>query len=138
LVLTALVVSRAGAFSPTPLLATSATVSLFILIYRVTSGPDISLDFLPSYLFTALSNFSWVCWIAPNNVKLNQMFGIRHGLAMGVLSFDWGQITTFSGSPLSTPWWAAANIGLAIVFFAWFLIPVLYVSPIHLSSFLRL
>jgi hypothetical protein len=92
---------------------------------------------LPSYLFTALSNFSWVCWIAPENVTLNQMFGITHGLAMGVLTFDWGQITAFVGSPLATPWWAAANTGFSVVFFAWFLVPILYVSPIHLSSFLR-
>ncbi|KAF8258596.1 OPT oligopeptide transporter [Lactarius quietus] len=87
-------------------------------------------NFLPSYLFTALSRFSWVCWIAPNNVKLNQMFGVTHGLAMGVLTFDWGQITAFTGSPLPTPWWAAANTGIAVVFIFWFLVPILYASSI--------
>ena len=59
------------------------------------------------------------------------MFGVTHGLAMGVLTFDWGQITAFSGSPLPTPWWAAANTGIAIVFFAWFLVPILYASPMY-------
>jgi hypothetical protein len=83
---------------------------------------------LPSYLFTALSSFSWVCWIAPNNVKLNQIFGVEHGLAMGVLTFDWGQITAFNGSPLPTPWWAAAHTAITVTFFAWFLVPILYVS----------
>jgi hypothetical protein len=86
---------------------------------------------LPSYLFTALSSFSYVCWIAPDNVKLNQMFGVTHGLGMGVLTFDWGQITAFNGSPLPTPWWAAANTGMAIAFFSWFLVPLLYVGSVH-------
>ncbi|KAF8263832.1 OPT oligopeptide transporter [Lactarius quietus] len=93
-------------------------------------------NFLPSYLFTALSSFSWVCWIAPNNVKLNQMFGVTHGLAMGVLTFDWGQITAFTPSPLATPWWAAANNGIAVVFFSWFLVPILYYTNTWYSAFL--
>ncbi|KAF8264675.1 OPT oligopeptide transporter protein-domain-containing protein [Lactarius quietus] len=93
-------------------------------------------NFLPSYLFTALSSFSWVCWIAPNNVKLNQMFGVTHGLAMGVLTFDWGQITAFTGSPLPTPWWAAADTGIAVAFFAWFLVPILYYTNTWYSDFL--
>ncbi|KAF8259670.1 OPT oligopeptide transporter protein-domain-containing protein [Lactarius quietus] len=93
-----------------------AAAALFNTMHSLeTSGTR---DFLPSYLFTALSSFSWVCWIAPNNVKLNQMFGVTHGLAMGVLTFDWGQITAFGGSPLPTPWWATANAGIAVVFFA--------------------
>ncbi|KAH9979452.1 OPT oligopeptide transporter [Lactifluus volemus] len=60
-------------------------------------------NFFPSYLFTALSYFSWVCWIAPNHVKTNQLFGVIHGLGMGLVTFDWGQITPFNGSPLLTP-----------------------------------
>jgi hypothetical protein len=84
-------------------------------------------DFLPSYLFTALSSFSWVCWMAPNNVKINQLFGVTHGMAMGVLTFDWGQITAFNGSPLAYPWWATANVGFTIFFFYWIITPILYV-----------
>ncbi len=81
---------------------------------------------MPSYLFTALSSFSWVCWIAPNNAKVNQLFGVSHGLAMGILTFDWGQIA-FITSPLYTPWWAAANMGFSVAFFYWFIAPILYV-----------
>ena len=62
---------------------------------------------------------------------LNQMFGVTHGLAMGVLTFDWGQITAFNGSPLPTPWWAASNTGIAVIFFSWFLAPILYVSSMY-------
>ncbi|KAK0474626.1 OPT oligopeptide transporter protein-domain-containing protein [Armillaria novae-zelandiae] len=40
--------------------------------------------FLPGYLFQALSYFYWVCWIVPDNVPVNQMFGYVHG--MGILT----------------------------------------------------
>ncbi|KAF8130487.1 OPT oligopeptide transporter protein-domain-containing protein, partial [Mycena galopus ATCC 62051] len=32
--------------------------------------------FLPGFLFEALSVFSFVCWAAPNNVPVNQLFGV--------------------------------------------------------------
>lgn len=57
---------------------------------------------LPGYLFTALSIFSWVCWIAPNNVIVNQLFGYSSGLGMGFLTFDWTMISYIS-SPLVVP-----------------------------------
>jgi len=114
--------------------ATSSTVSPFVSeSVSFLSSFVIVADFLPSYLFTALSTFSWVCWIAPNNVKINQLFGVTHGMAMGVLTFDWGQIA-YNGSPLPVPWWAAANIGFTIVFFYWFLTPILYVSLPSLTT----
>jgi hypothetical protein len=47
---------------------------------------------MPGYLFQALSYFTWVCWIAPDNVKVNQLFGYRSGLGMSLLTFDWNQI----------------------------------------------
>jgi len=57
---------------------------------------------VPGYLFTALSMFNWVCWIAPNNVVINALFGTNSGLGMSVLTFDWAMIA-FIGSPLVTP-----------------------------------
>ena len=92
----------------------------------------IILDFFPTYLFTALSSFSWICWMAPHNPTVNQLFGVNHGLAMGVLTFDWGQIA-YNGSPLPIPWWAMANVAVTVVFFFWFLLPVLYVRTPYFS-----
>ncbi len=57
--------------------------------------------FLPGYLFTALSVFNWVCWIAPTNVTVNALFG-SSGLGMSLLTFDWSMISYIS-SPLVTP-----------------------------------
>ncbi|PPQ65048.1 hypothetical protein CVT26_015744 [Gymnopilus dilepis] len=80
---------------------------------------------LPGYLFQALSYFSWVCWIAPNNVPLNEMFGYVHGMGMSLITFDWAQIA-YIGSPLATPWWAEANILFGFVAFFWVLTPALH------------
>lgn len=57
--------------------------------------------FVPGYLFTALSMFNWVCWIAPNNVTVNALFG-GAGLGMSGLTFDWSMIS-FISSPMVTP-----------------------------------
>ena len=71
---------------------------------------------VPGYLFQALSAFNWVCWIVPDNVTINQLFGTMSGLSFTVITFDWSQVA-FIGSPLATPWWAGANIAFAVVFF---------------------
>ncbi|KIJ14873.1 PF03169 OPT oligopeptide transporter protein, partial [Paxillus involutus ATCC 200175] len=81
--------------------------------------------FFPGYLFQALSYFSWVTWIWPENAAIAQLFGYMHGMGMSVITFDWGQIA-YIGSPLATPWWAAANILFGFVIFYWILTPILY------------
>ncbi|KAF9477891.1 oligopeptide transporter [Pholiota conissans] len=81
--------------------------------------------FLPGYLFEALSIFSFICWAAPNNVPVNQLFGVRSGLGMSVLTFDWTQIS-WIGSPLMVPWWAEVHVFLGFVLFFWILTPILY------------
>jgi OPT family oligopeptide transporter len=89
--------------------------------------------FLPNFLFTALSFFSWVCWIWPDNIVVNQLFGTWTGLGMGLLTFDWGQIA-YIGSPLIVPWWAIMNVFVGFVFFYWFLTPILYYANVRPPS----
>ncbi|GAA5877802.1 hypothetical protein JCM16303_000242 [Sporobolomyces ruberrimus] len=91
--------------------------------------------FFPGFLFTALSAFSWVCWIAPNNVVVNQLFGVSSGLGMGIFTFDWSQIA-YLGSPLIVPWWAEVNIfcGFALAF--WVIAPIMYYSNVWNSAYL--
>jgi hypothetical protein len=67
-------------------------------------------------------------------VKINQLFGVTHGLSMGFITFDWGQIIAFTDSPFLYPWWTAANVALAIVLFYWILLPIVYVSPHFVSD----
>ncbi|KAH8116232.1 OPT oligopeptide transporter protein-domain-containing protein, partial [Phellopilus nigrolimitatus] len=102
--------------------------------------------FFPGYLFTALSMFTWVCWIAPQNLispltyfafgqAVKQMFGYSSGMGMSILTFDWAQIA-YIGSPLATPWWAAANIAAGFVIFFWVLTPILYYKNVWNSQFM--
>lgn len=91
--------------------------------------------FLPGYLFTALSCFTWVTWIFPQNRTINQLFGYNSGLGMSILTFDWGQIA-YIGSPLATPWWAEANIAVGFTLFFWVLSPILYFTNTWYSRFL--
>ena len=57
---------------------------------------------VPGYMWTGLSVFNWVCWIAPNNVVVNSVFGSTSGLGMGLITFDWAQVAV-DGSPLVIP-----------------------------------
>ncbi|CCM00338.1 uncharacterized protein FIBRA_02368 [Fibroporia radiculosa] len=91
--------------------------------------------FLPGYLFTALSVFNWVCWIAPTNPTVNALFGYSTGVGMGFLTFDWSMIS-WIGSPLVTPWWAEANIGVAFVFFFWIVTPIVFFKNSFYSQYM--
>ncbi|RPD78416.1 OPT oligopeptide transporter [Lentinus tigrinus ALCF2SS1-7] len=91
--------------------------------------------FFPGYIFQALSFFNWVCWIAPDNIVVNQLFGYSSGLGMSLITFDWAQIA-YTGSPLATPWWAAANVAVGLVIFYWILAPILYYTNVWYSQYM--
>ncbi|KAI0247348.1 OPT oligopeptide transporter protein-domain-containing protein [Lactifluus subvellereus] len=84
------------------------------VVYLASASSPTSSSATSTVSFLSAPCFSWVCWIVPDNVKVNQMFVVTNGLAMGLLPFDWGQIA-FNGSPLPISFWAAANIGATIV-----------------------
>jgi OPT family small oligopeptide transporter len=90
--------------------------------------------FLPGFLFQALSVFSFICWLAPTNVPINQLFGVHSGMGMSILTFDWTQIS-WIGSPLMVPWWAQVQVFLGFVFFFWILTPVLYYTNAWFLSY---
>ncbi|KAJ3486237.1 hypothetical protein NLI96_g4363 [Meripilus lineatus] len=91
--------------------------------------------FIPGFLFTALSMFTWVCWIAPTNQTVNALFGYQTGLGMGFLTFDWSMISWLS-SPLVSPWWSEANVFAGFVFFMWFLAPIFYFTNVFYTKYL--
>ncbi|KAF7296401.1 hypothetical protein HMN09_01110400 [Mycena chlorophos] len=93
--------------------------------------------FFPGFLFQALSVFSWVCWAAPNNIPVNQLFGVSSGLGMGIITFDWTQIS-WIGSPLMIPWWAQVHIFTGLVLFFWILLPALYYTNTWFLAYLPL
>ncbi|RDB28960.1 Glutathione transporter 1 [Hypsizygus marmoreus] len=90
---------------------------------------------IPGYLFTALSVFNWVCWIAPNNLAVNTLFGTSTGLGMGILTFDWSMIS-FIGSPLVTPWWSQMNTVVGFIVIFWVIAPIIYFTNTWDTAFL--
>ena len=70
--------------------------------FWITTAGSFLWYWVPGYLFTGLSMFNWVCWITPNNVIINTLFGTNTGLGMSMLSFDWAIISYFS-NPLINP-----------------------------------
>lgn len=84
----------------------------------------------PSLILELLNLQLTTCIRFADNVIVNQLFGSVSGLGMGILTFDWSQIN-YIGSPLITPWWAAANIGVAFVLGYWVLVPALYYSNVR-------
>lgn len=93
--------------------------------------------FLPGFLFTGLSYFGFICWIVPNNLVVNQLFGSVTGLGMSFINFDWNQIA-YIGSPLMVPWWAEVHIFIGFVFFYWILVPIIYYNDIWKTGHLPL
>ena len=78
---------------------------------------------LPGLMFTGLSYFSWICWIVPNNIVVNQIFGTVTGVALIPLTFDWSQIS-YNTNPLLSPHWAALNVFIGFAVFFWIITPV--------------
>ncbi|KAL1984252.1 hypothetical protein VTN96DRAFT_9304 [Rasamsonia emersonii] len=91
----------------------------------------------PGLIFTALSYFTWVCWIAPNNRVVNHLFGMQTGLGLSPITFDWSQIA-FNTNPLLSPSWAAINVFVGFVIFFWIVTPAIYYTNTWYTAYLPL
>ncbi|KAI9738728.1 MAG: hypothetical protein M1834_008233 [Cirrosporium novae-zelandiae] len=91
--------------------------------------------FVPGLLMPALSYFNVITWFAPKNVVVANLFGVASGLGLFPMTFDWAQIA-YIGSPLLTPWWAAANVVGGLVVIMWLVAPLLYYMNVFYSSFM--
>ncbi|KAH7565165.1 hypothetical protein JRO89_XS09G0150200 [Xanthoceras sorbifolium] len=67
---------------------------------------------LPGYLFGVLTSISWVCWLAPKSVLVQQLGSGMRGLGIGSIGIDWSTVSAYLGSPLASPWFATANIAV--------------------------
>ncbi|KAJ7194594.1 OPT oligopeptide transporter [Mycena pura] len=90
---------------------------------------------IPGFLFTGLSVFTWICWIAPTNTTVNALFGANTGLGMSILTFDWSMIS-FIGSPMVTPWWSEMNTIASVIICFWFVLPIMYFTNTFFSAYL--
>uniref|UniRef100_A0A5B6YS56 Putative oligopeptide transporter 6-like n=1 Tax=Davidia involucrata TaxID=16924 RepID=A0A5B6YS56_DAVIN len=80
----------------------------------------------PGYLFTILTSFSWVCWLAPKSILVQQLGSGMKGLGIGALGFDWNTIASYLGSPLASPWFATANVAIGFCLVMYVMTPLSY------------
>ncbi|KAK3689067.1 OPT oligopeptide transporter protein-domain-containing protein [Podospora appendiculata] len=109
----------------------------FRRMYRVTRYKFFLLAFgamfvwfwLPNYLFQALSIFSWITWISPNNRDLSAIAGFQNGLGFNPWpTFDWN-ILSFDGTdPLMVPYFSTVNKFIGMFFSAFVVIAVWYTN----------
>ncbi|KAJ0102667.1 hypothetical protein Patl1_05229 [Pistacia atlantica] len=81
---------------------------------------------LPGYLFTMLTSISWVCWLDPKSVLVQQLGSGMKGLGIGSIGLDWSTISAYLASPLASPWFATANVAVGYCLFMYMLIPIGY------------
>ncbi|CAH6719716.1 oligopeptide transporter 2 [[Candida] jaroonii] len=75
-------------------------------------------NWIPYYLFQALSVFNWMTWIKPDNFNLAAITGSNYGLGLNPIpTFDWN-VLNFNGA-LTIPFYSQLNqyIGTFIGFF---------------------
>lgn len=99
------------------------TRTQFFLIVMITS---FAYYILPGYLFMMLSTFSWVCWLAPKSVLVQQLGSGHQALGVGAIGLDWATISSYLGSPLASPWFATLNIAIGFFLVMYVMTPICY------------
>jgi OPT family small oligopeptide transporter len=90
---------------------------------------------LPGYLFTALSNFNWMTWIAPDNATLAVVTGSINGLGFNPwTTFDWN-VATSSYQALSIPWFSVSHQFIGSIIGGLVIIGIYY-SNQHFTAYL--
>ncbi|KAG6710959.1 hypothetical protein I3842_05G028900 [Carya illinoinensis] len=81
---------------------------------------------VPGYLFSTLTNISWVCWVFSKSVTAQQLGSGTKGLGLGALTLDWSAVASFLFSPLISPFFCIVNIFAGYVLIVYIAIPTAY------------
>lgn len=99
-------------------------------------------NWIPGFLFKALSTFNWMTWIAPKNFTLAILTGSGLGLGLfnPVTTFDWN-IATSSYAALSQPFFATCTMYISSILGGLIILGIFYSNmyntaylPINSSS----
>ncbi|POS75725.1 hypothetical protein DHEL01_v205881 [Diaporthe helianthi] len=90
----------------------------------------------PGYLFTALSTFNWMTWIAPQSITLAILTGSNLGLGLlnPITTFDWN-VATSSYAALAQPFFATCTMYISAIL-GGFIILGIYYSNMYNTAYL--
>ncbi|KOS18311.1 Sexual differentiation process protein isp4 [Escovopsis weberi] len=111
-----------------PAIANGWQIGRYTFFLIVAAGTFVW-EWIPQVFAQFLQLFMFPCWIAPNNVVVNQIFGGNTGLGLLPISFDWSIISGFLLSPLQTPAFAIANVSAGIFIMLIGIIGLAYAGP---------
>lgn len=90
---------------------------------------------LPNFLFPALSYFSWMTWIAPQNTLLDVVTGFTNGLGFNPFpTFDWNVVASQT-DPLMLPFFSTFNFFLGALV-AGFVVLAVYLTNSFYTAYL--
>ncbi|KAG2703968.1 hypothetical protein I3843_06G153100 [Carya illinoinensis] len=81
---------------------------------------------VPGYLFSTVTNISWVCWAFSNSITVQQIGSGMQGLGLGAFTLDWAAVASFLFSPLISPFFSIMNIFAGYVLIVYIAIPIAY------------
>ncbi|KAL9684499.1 hypothetical protein QQ045_021939 [Rhodiola kirilowii] len=100
----------------------TTTTQFFLIVFLCSFAYYV----LPGYLFAMLSSISWVCWLTPKSVLVQQLGSGLNGLGIGAIGLDWSTIASYLGSPLASPCFATANVAVGFFLFMYLMAPLAY------------
>ncbi|CAN6564707.1 unnamed protein product [Malus baccata var. baccata] len=104
------------------------TRSQFFLIVMICS---FCYYVFPGYLIYIITSFSWVCWLAPKSILVQQLGSGVSGLGIGSFAIDWAAISSYLGTPLASPWFATANIAIGFFLVMYVMTPITYFFDVY-------
>ncbi|KAK6203493.1 oligopeptide transporter protein [Scheffersomyces amazonensis] len=108
-------------------------ISQYSFFYVVCIGSFLY-NWIPSYFFTALSQFNWITWFNPNSLHLANVTGSFTGLGFNPWpTFDWNVLD--SAGCLTVPFYTYANRYLGSIL-AFFVILLVYYTNNNWTGYL--
>ncbi|KAG5753410.1 hypothetical protein H9Q70_003974 [Fusarium xylarioides] len=107
-----------------------------IKFFYVMFGAMFVWFWFPNYIWTSLSNFSWMSWIDPYNRDLNTITGFNNGLGINPFpTWDWNVLLWDSADPLMVPFFSTFNRFIGAFISMWVVLGLWY-SNIYNTGYL--
>jgi OPT family small oligopeptide transporter len=104
--------------------------------FLVSFGAMFVWFWFPNFIWTSLSIFSWMSWIAPNNIHLNTITGMNNGLGLNPWpTFDWNILCFDSLDPLMVPFFSTLNRAIGM-FFSFFIVIAIWYTNTYNTGYL--